>query len=80
MEFLVSHNPVSRERCRAQALLWLDEGETVEQVTESLRVSRRMVCYWRERFHNRDECDLKQRLADVPRPGRPCTVDGGVDL
>ena len=32
LEYLASHNPVSKERCRAQALLWLDEGETVEQV------------------------------------------------
>ena len=44
LEFLASHNPVAKERCRAQALLWL-EGETVEQVAESLRVSRRTVYY-----------------------------------
>lgn len=79
LECLASHNPVSRERCRAQALLWLDEGETVEQVVESLRVSRRTVYYWRERFHDCDERDLRQRLADAPRPGRPRTADGGVD-
>jgi hypothetical protein len=36
LEYLASHNPVAKERCRAQALLWLDEGETVEQVAESL--------------------------------------------
>jgi transposase len=79
LEYLASHNPVAQERCRAQALLWLDEGETVEQVAESLRVSRRTVYYWRERFHDRDEPDLRQRLADAPRPGRPRTADGGVD-
>jgi transposase len=79
LEYLASHNPVANERCRAQALLWLDEGETVEQVAESLRISRRTVYYWRERFHDRDERDLKQRLADAPRPGRPRTGDGGVD-
>jgi hypothetical protein len=28
LEYLASHNPVAKERCRAQALLWLDEGET----------------------------------------------------
>ena len=26
LEYLASHNPVAKERCRAQALLWLDEG------------------------------------------------------
>lgn len=79
LEFLASHNRVSRERCRAQALLWLDEGETVEQVAESLRVSRRTVYYWLERFHGRDGRDLRQRLADAPRPGQPRTADGDVD-
>jgi len=79
LEYLASHSPVSKERCRAQALLWLDEGEAAEQVAESLRVSRRTVYYWRERFHDRDGHDLRQRLADAPRPGRPRTGDGGVD-
>jgi transposase len=78
-EFLASHNPVAKERCRAQALLWLDEGATVEQVAESLRISRRTVYYWLVRFHDRDEPDLRQRLADAPRPGRPRTGNGGVD-
>ena len=51
------------------ALLWL-EGETVEQVAESLRVSRRTVYYWLERFHDRDARDSRQRLTDAPRlPG-----------
>jgi transposase len=79
LEYLASHSPVSKERCRAQALLWLDEGEAAEQVAESLRVSRRTVYYRRERFHDRDGHDLRQRLADAPRPGRPRTGDGGVD-
>src|SRR5512147_1537236 len=79
LEYLASHNPVAKERCRAQALLWLDEGETAEQVAASLRVSRRTVYYWRERVHDRDEHDLRQRLADAPRPGRPRTGDDGVD-
>jgi transposase len=79
LEYLASHHPVAKPRCRAQALLWLDEGATVEQVAESLRVSRRTVYYWRERFHDRDARDVRQRLADAPRPGRPRTADGGVD-
>ena len=36
LEYLASHNPVAKERCRAQALLWLDEGETPEEVAELL--------------------------------------------
>src|SRR4051812_11470889 len=79
LEYLASHSPVSKERCRAQALLWLDEGESAEQVAEVLRVSRRTVYYWRERFHDRDGHDLRRRLADAPRPGRPRAGDDGVD-
>lgn len=79
LEYLGSHNPVAKERCRAQALLWLDEGETPEQVAESLRVSRRTVYYWVEWFHDRDELDLRQRLADAPRPGRPRAAGDGID-
>ena len=79
LEYMATHSPASNECCRAQALLRLDEGESAEQVAESLRVSRRTAYYWRERFHDLDARDLRQRLADAPRPGRPRTGDGGVD-
>jgi transposase len=79
LEYLAAHNPVGRERCRAQALLWLDEGETPDQIAQSLRVSRRTVYYWVERYHERDELDPVQRLADSPRPGRPRAGGGGID-
>ena len=80
MEYLASHNPVARERCRAQALLRSDEGEPPEQVADSLRVSRRAVYYWVQRFHDHDGLGLAQRLADAPRPGRPRAGGGAIDL
>lgn len=80
LEYLASHNPIARERCRAQALLWLDEGEAPDQVAASLRVSRRTIYYWVERLQDHDELDLRRRLADSPRPGRPRTEGGEVDL
>ena len=79
LEYLASRNPVARERCRAQALLWLDEGETPDQVAEALRVSRRTIYHWVDRLDVRDGLDLRQRLADAPRPGRPRAGDNGVD-
>jgi len=79
LEYLAARNPVAKERCRAQALLWLDEGEAPEQVAEALRVSRRTVYYWVDRLDDRDGLDLKRRLADAPRLGRPRAGDGGVD-
>src|SRR3954463_10134888 len=79
LEYLATHNPAATERCRAQALLWLDEGETPEQVADSLRVSRRTVYYWVNRIHDHAGVDLRECLADAPRSGRPRAGDGGVD-
>ncbi len=79
LEYLASHTPVAKERCRALALLWIDEGESAEQVAEALHVSRRTVYYWAERFLDRSELDPRKRLADAPRPGRPRAAGGSVD-
>ena len=79
LEYLASHTPVAKERCRAQALLWLDEGETAEQVAGAFLVSRRTVYYWVDRLDGRNGLDLRQRLADAPRPGRPRAGDDGID-
>jgi transposase len=79
LEYLTTHTPAAKERCRAQALLWLDEGEEVEPISESLHVSRQTVYNWARRFQERSGLDLRGRLADAPRQGRPRTGDGGVD-
>ncbi len=79
LEYLASHTPAAKERCRALALLWLDEGESAEHVAEALHVSRRTVYYWAERFLDRSELDPRKRLADAPRPGRPRAAGGSVD-
>src|SRR3954471_8377177 len=79
LEYLATHNPAATERCRAQAILWLDEGETPEQVADSLRVSRRRIYYWVDRIRDRAGGDLRECLADTPRSGRPRAGDGGVD-
>jgi transposase len=79
LESFVSHAHVAKERCRALALLWLDDGEAAEQVAELLHVGRRTVYDWVDRFHDRAELDRPQRLADAPRPGRPRVGGGGVD-
>lgn len=79
LEYLARHIPAAKERCRAQALLWLDEGEAPEVVADALRVSRRTIYYWVERFHQRSDLGLKERLSDAPRAGRPRAGDGQVD-
>jgi transposase len=59
---------------RAQALLWADKGESAEAVSERLGVSQRTIYYWHERFQRRRGLDLRTRLADGTRSGRPRTA------
>ena len=77
--FIASHTPSTKQRCRAQALLWLDEGASVEQIAESLLVTRQTIYNWVDRLQERSGLDLSGCLADAPRPGRPRAGDGEVD-
>ena len=79
LEEIVCHTPSAKERCRAQALLWLAEGSGVEEVAESLHVSRQTVYNWVTRFQERHGLGLRARLLDAPRPGRPPSADGSID-
>jgi transposase len=79
LEDLVTHTPLAKERSRAQALLWLADGDSVEQVAELLRVSRQTVYNWTDRFQRREGLDLRARLLDAPRSGRPPTALGIID-
>ena len=69
----------SRQMHRAQALLWLHEGDTVDEVATRLFVTPRTVFRWCSRFHERQTLALPARLADGPRRGRPKTVHGIID-
>jgi transposase len=79
LEEIVAHTPLAKERCRARALLWLDDGESVEWIAELLHVSRQTVYNWAERFQGRQGIGLRARLLDAPRPGRPPTALGIID-
>src|SRR3954452_24703600 len=79
LEDIVSHTPLAKERCRAQALLWLAEGSDVAEVAERLDVSRQTIYNWRSRFQERAELDLRARLLDAPRLGRPRAASGTID-
>jgi hypothetical protein len=73
-----THDP--RQLHRAQALLWLHEGDTVAEVATRLFVTPRTVCRWRSRFHARQALAVHHRLADGPRSRRPTTVSGIIDV
>jgi len=77
LEGAILCTPSAKECCRAQALLWLTEGESVEGVADLLHVSRQTVYNWVNRFRERAGLDLRDRLNDAPRPGRP-RIGGGV--
>ena len=74
LQDIVSHTPVAKERCRAQALLWIADGSDVAEIAELLQVSRQTVYNWLSRFQQRAELDLRARLLDAPRLGRPRTA------
>jgi hypothetical protein len=75
---LAAHDPGAQAWCRAQALLWLGGGETPERGADALPVSRRTVAYRVARLDGRAGLDLRPRLADAPRPGRPRAAGAGL--
>jgi transposase len=79
LEELVLRTPLAKERCRAQAVLWLAEGLPAEQIAETFQVSRQTVYNWADRFRQREGLDLRARLLDATRPGRPPSISGIID-
>jgi len=79
VEAVATQTGDARVLCRAQALLWRDEGESIAEVGERLGVSRRTICYWEAHFHERQALDITARLRDGNRSGRPCTASGIIE-
>ena len=80
LEQLISPIVLTNEVRRAQALLWIDEGERPQVVAERLRVSRQTVYNWAMRFKmQRGRLDIPARLADEKRSGRPGTFPPIID-
>ena len=63
-----------RQLKRAQALLWLDEGNNVEEVADHLQVTQQTIYNWIVRFGARAEQGIEGRVADGSRSGRPRTA------
>jgi transposase len=79
LETLATHTTDAQLLRRAQALLWLDEGETVTEVATRLRVTRQAVYKWVGHFQRHSPLDIAARLAPGQRSGRPRTVHGVID-
>jgi transposase len=79
LEELLQTATDARKLQRAQALLWLDEGESVEEVADRLRVTQQSVYNWITRFGRRAGQGVEGRVADGSRRGRPRTALGIID-
>jgi transposase len=71
LELVKGTQPVKTYR-RAKALLALDEGKTLQAVSEQVEVSYQTVSKWRDGF----VAGRLSMLSDKPRPGRPPLIDG----
>jgi transposase len=76
---LLRHPHDARQLRRAQALVWLDEGQPVLRIAELLRVEPRTVYNWAYAFRERTDLRPADRLLDAPRSGRPPTATGVID-
>jgi putative transposase len=77
--YLADHTPDAVVLRRAQALLWLDDGECVIEVAERLGASRQVIYQWIARYLQDTPVDLATRLSVGPRTGRPSTTKGIID-
>lgn len=62
----------ARQFKRATALLELDRGQSITEISKILRVARSTVSTWAKRFGQ----EGLQMLHDKPRSGRPIVIDG----
>lgn len=76
---LLDHPHDAKQLRRAQALVWLHDGQPVLRVAELLRVEPRTVYNWTYAFRQRTDFDTLARLLDAPRCGRPPTALGIID-
>jgi Homeodomain-like domain len=79
LEIVLKTTDDVRQLQRAQALLWLSEGDSASEVAERLRVDRRTVYNWASRFEQRADGEFEARLADGIRSGRPVMAKGIID-
>jgi transposase len=78
LQDIVARSVDAKERSRAQAILWLSEGQPIVGIARRLRVSRQTVYQWMNRFCERDAPDVAARLQDAPN-GRPRKAIGIID-
>lgn len=71
LETIAQGSATGREVRRAQALLWLSAGESVQAVARRLTVSRQMIYALVDRYESRRALPVLERIQDANHPGRP---------
>jgi transposase len=79
LEDLTVRTDEAKSLRRAQALLWLDDGDSVQEVAERLLVTRQAVYKWVSHFQAHDGLPIVARVAEGQHTGRPRTVHGIID-
>ena len=71
LQEIVRVSPNARTVRRAQALVWLHEGERVDEVARRVGVTRRALYYWAHDYQSRLDEPLEARLTERKHSGRP---------
>jgi len=79
LETLAAHPPDAQLLRRVQALLGLDEGETVPEMAARRRVTRQAVYQGVTHCRRRRSLERAARLTPGKRTGRPRMVHGGIE-
>jgi transposase len=80
LEMIVSrHSSAQQQVLRAKIVLCAAQGKNNRQIARELNVSIDTARLWRKRWLELeaisfDDVDVKERLADGPRPGKPPTL------
>jgi transposase len=79
LEHRVTETKDAQQWRRAQALLWLNQGDPVPEVADRLCRSRQVIYKWVAQFYSRQALEIAQRVAPGARSGRPRTAHGIID-
>lgn len=71
LQTIIRSSSNARQVRRAQALVWLHEGETVRTVALRLGLSRQSIYDIVQRYERRSHLPVVERICDQSHPGRP---------
>ena len=79
LQNIICHSHDAHQVVRAYALLWLDDGDSIQEIAHRLRLSRQSIYNWAHHYQQGEQLDLESLLSAAPHSGRPCTAKGIID-